>query len=465
MKLTLKLLLSFALLSCVGVRAHGDEVDGQVEAQMRKRHVPGLSLVVLRDGKVLKARGYGLANLELNVAATPDTVYEVGSLTKQVTAAAVMLLVEEGRLGLEDKLTRHLSGLPEAWNAVTVRHLLTHTSGIKTYVGTPGFELSRHLTGDEFIKAAAANLPLLFQPGAAWDYSNTNFNLLGLVVERVSGKPFWQFLEERLFRPLGMDSTRYNDHGKVVAGRADGYFWREGEWTRRDLPVWDVGAAGALLSSASDLAKWEAALQAGRVLKPSSLEQMWTPVRLSGGGSFPYGFGWSVESFRGRRLISHGGLMAGFSSYVAHYPEERLTVIVLCNRANLREFPPAGRIGIAVSSLYIPSLALGALREIADPEPQLTQTLRKALLGLLEGQPEASVFTPPSFAFQTSERGRALYKELAAHGPLKSLALLERKEEGADRTYLYRATLGQDKVYLSFVLTEGKIASVRLEEE
>jgi CubicO group peptidase (beta-lactamase class C family) len=306
---------------------------------------------------------------------------------------------------------------------------------------------------------------LLFQPGASWEYSNTNFNLLGLLVERVSGKPFWQFLEERMFRPLRMDSTRFNDHGKVVARRADGYFWRNNEWTKRDPPVWDVAAAGALLSSVSDLAKWEAALQSGKVLKPSSLEQMWTPVSLSGGGTFPYGFGWSIETFRGRKLISHGGLMTGFSSYVAHYPEERLTIIVLCNLANLREFPPAGRIGVKISSIYIPSLALDALKEIPDPEPQITQMLRSALAGLLEGKPDASLFTQPSFAFQTSERGRTLHKELAAHGALKSLSLLERRDEGADRIYLYRAMLGQDKVYLSFTLTEGKIASVRPEEE
>lgn len=464
MRLTFKLLAAFGVLLCAGVRAGADEVDRYVEAQMRKRHVPGLSLAVVRGGRVVKAKGYGLANLELNVAAAPETVYEVGSLTKQVTAAAVMLLVEEGKLSLEDKITKHLAGLPDAWGSITVRHLLTHTSGIKTYVGTPGFELSRKLTGEEFIKAAGG-LPLLFEPGASWDYSNTNFNLLGHIVERASGRPFWQFLEERIFRPLGMNATRYNDHRKVIPLRADGYFFRGGEWAKRDPPVWDVGAAGALLSSALDVAKWETALEAGEVLKAPSLEQMWTPVRLRGGGTFPYGFGWSVETFRGRRLMSHGGLMAGFSAYVARYPEERLTVVVLCNLANLLEFPPAGRIGIGVASIYIPSLALDALKEIADAEPRVTQTLRAALSGLLEGKPDDSLFAPQAFEFLNSDRGRALRAELSAHGPLQSFALLERKETGADRIYLYRAALGRDKVYLSFTLNGGKITAVRLEEE
>jgi D-alanyl-D-alanine carboxypeptidase len=464
MKLTFKLLAVFGVLLGAGVRAGADEVDRYVEAQMRKRHVPGLSLAVVRGGKIVKAKGYGLANLELNVAAAPETVYEIGSLTKQVTAAAVMLLVEEGKVSLEDKITKHLAGLPDAWGAITVRHLLTHTSGIKTYVGTVGFEVSRRLTGDEFIKAAGG-LPLLFEPGASWDYSNTNFNLLGHLVERASGRPFWQFLEERLFRPLGMNATRYNDQRRVIPSRADGYFFREGEWAKRDPPVWDVGAAGALLSTALDVAKWEAALEEGRVLKPSSLEQMWTPVGLRGGGTYPYGFGWSVETFRGHRLVSHGGIMAGFSAYVARYPEERLIVVVLCNLANLREFPPAGRIGTGVASVYIPSLALGALKEIADAETQVTQTLRTALVGLLEGKPDAPLFAPPTLDFLTSERGKSLRAELAAHGPLKSFALLERKEAGADRTYLYRAALGQDKVYLSFTMAGGKITAVRLEEE
>jgi D-alanyl-D-alanine carboxypeptidase len=464
MKLAFKLVAALALLLCVGARAGADEVDRRVEAQMRKRHVPGLSLAVVRDGKIIKAKGYGFANLELKVAAEPETVYEVGSLTKQVTAAAVMLLVEEGRVSLDDKITKHLAGLPDSWGSITVRHLLTHTSGIKTYVGTPGFELSRRLSGDEFIKAAGG-LPLLFEPGTSWDYSNTNFNLLGHIVERASGKPFWQFLEERIFRPLGMTATRFNDHRRIVPLRADGYFFREGGWVKRDPPVWDVGAAGALLSNALDVAKWETALEAGKVLKPSSLEQMWTPVSLSGGGTYPYGFGWSVETFRGHRLISHGGLMAGFSAYVARYPEERLTVVVLCNLANLREFPPAGRIGTAVSSVYIPSLALDALREAADAEPRVTQTLRAGLLGFIEGKPDASLFAPQTFAFLTSERGAALRKELSAHGPLASLALLERREEGDERVYLYRAALGRDKVYLSFTLAGGKIADVRQEEE
>ncbi|HEU4597233.1 MAG TPA: serine hydrolase domain-containing protein [Pyrinomonadaceae bacterium] len=464
MRLTSKLLAAFALLLCVGAQTLADEVDRRIEAQMRKRHVPGLSLAVLRGGKIIKARGYGFANLELQVAATPETVFEVGSLTKQFTAAAVMLLVEEGKVSLDDPAGKHLAGLPDVWGGVTVRHLLTHTSGIKTYVGTTGFELSRRLSGDEFIKAAGA-LPLLFEPGTSWDYSNTNFNLLGHLVERVSGQPFWQFLEERIFRPLGMSATRYNDHRKIVPLRADGYFFREGGWTKRDPPLWDVGAAGALLSTAHDLAKWAAALEAGKVLKPSSLEQMWTPVRVSGGASYPYGFGWSVETFRGHRLLSHGGLMAGFSAYVARYPEERLTVVVLCNLANLREFPPAGRIGIAVASAFLPSLALDTLKEITDAEPRTTSTLRGALAGFLEGEPDASHFTPPTFQFLTSERGKALRAELAAHGPLNSFALLERKETGAERTYLYRATLGRDKVYLSFTLAGGKIAGMRLEEE
>jgi CubicO group peptidase (beta-lactamase class C family) len=458
--------LAVALLLCASAApTRADDVDKYVREQMAKRHIPGVSVAVVRDGKLVKAKGYGLANLELNVPAAPDTVYEIGSLTKQFTATAVMLLVEDGKVNLDDHVAKYLERAPEAWKNITVRHLLTHTSGIFNYVGTPGFELSRHLTGDQFIKAAA-NLPVLFEAGSSWEYSNTNYTLLGHLVERASGKPFWQFLDERLFRPAGMNQTRYNDFGKVIPARANGYFWRNNEWTNRNPIVADVAAAGALLSSALDMAKWEAALSSGKVLRPASLEQMWTPVRLNNGKTFPYGFGWSVETFRGRRQMSHGGLMGGFSSYMTRFPDDRLTVIVLSNLANLRERPQAGALGIGISAIYIPSLALGALREIPDPEPQTTRKLRDALAALLDGKPEASLFTPPSLEFHTSERGRALHKEIAAHGPLKSLSLLERKEEGEDRLYLYRALVGRDKIYLSFTLTnEGKISSLRVEEE
>jgi CubicO group peptidase (beta-lactamase class C family) len=451
---------------CAAICVRADAVDDYVSAQMHARRVPGLSLAVLREGRVMKAQGYGLANIELNVAATPETVYEVGSLTKQFTAAAVLLLVEEGKVALDEKLTKYLGETGAAWGDVTVRQLLTHTSGIREFTTLPGFELSKRLTPEQMDKAIAA-LPSVFPAGTNWLYSNTNYYLLGRIVERASRQRFDEFLEARILKPLGMTATRMADPRRIIPQRAAGYQWREGAWVNRDdAALADAFAAAALASNVVDLARWEAALDSRRLLKPESFDEMWRPARLASGKSYPYGMGWSVGTFRGRRLLDHGGLMGGFSSYVARFTQERLTVIVLCNLGNTGAPGNAAPIARGVARLYIPALALDALKEMADPEPQTTRALREALVATLEGRPAQSSFTPPSYAFHTSERGHALHKSIASHGVLKSFALVERNEEGDERTYLYRAVFGSDTLYISFRLTgAGKISFLGIEED
>ncbi|HEV2705236.1 MAG TPA: serine hydrolase domain-containing protein [Pyrinomonadaceae bacterium] len=459
------LLVIVACGAAMSVRA--DAVDDYVSAQIRARHVPGLSLAVVREGRLVKAQGYGLANIELNVAATPETVYEVGSLTKQFTAAAVLLLVEEGKVSLEERLAKYLGETAStAWGDVTIRQLLTHTSGIREFSTLPGFELSKRLTPEQLDKAIAA-LPSAFPAGTSWQYSNTNYYLLGRVVERASGQRFDEFLEARIFKPLGMKATLMADPRRIIPQRASGYQWREGAWVNRDdAALADTFAAAGLASNVLDLARWETALDARRLLKPESFEQMWQPARLATGKSYPYGMGWSVGTFRGRRLLEHGGLMGGFSSYVARFTEERLSVIVLCNLGNIGVSGNAAPIARGVARLYIPTLALAALKELADPDPQTTGALREALLATLAGRPDPSSFTPQSYAFQTSERGRALHRSISSHGALRSLALVERKEEGDERTYLYRAVFGAQTLYISFRLTgAGKISFLGIEED
>ncbi|HEV2763431.1 MAG TPA: serine hydrolase domain-containing protein [Pyrinomonadaceae bacterium] len=301
---------------------------------MRERHVPGLALAVVRDGKVIKARGYGLANVELNVPVTTETVFEIGSVTKQITAAAVLLLAGDGKLSLDDRINKHLPNLPDSWADITVRHLLTHTSGVRNYTGLGGFELSRRLKRDDFIKLLAAH-PLNFRPGEQWSYGNSAYNLLGHVVESASGQSYFEFVNARIFKPLGMNSTRDRDPRNVIPNRADGYEWEDGRLVGRDHDLTDVFSAGALTSTVLDLARWDAALHTDRLLKASTRAEMWTPVRLAGGQSYPYGYGWNTLTWRGRRLVFHGGQTAGFAASIQRFTDDRLTVIVLSNLGDI----------------------------------------------------------------------------------------------------------------------------------
>lgn len=452
----------FLLIFVFAGAARADRVDDLVREQMRRRHVPGLALAVVRDGRVVKEKGYGLASVELDVPVTPETVFEIGSVSKQITAAAVMLLVEEGKLSLDDRVSKHLPGTPDSWRDVTVRHLLTHTSGLKNYTGLDGFELTERLTREQFVKLIGAH-PLAFAPGDAHSYGNTNYNLLGFIVEAASGRRYWEFVGERIFRPVGMTSAGDRDPRNVIRHRAEGYEWEGGRLVGRDYDLTDVFSAGAVVSNVRDLVKWEAALSAGRVLKPSSLEQVWTPVRLNNGKTHPYGLGWYVETLRGRRVIRHTGQTAGFAASLARYPEDRLVVVVLCN---LGTIGLAGRIGQQVAKLYAPALSLANVTPRPDPEAQTSRRLRAALEGLLGAGPAEADFTPERFKALSNESARANWQLLSAYGPLRSFDFVEAEGAGRARTLRYRAGLGVHWLLLKFVVQEdGRVAELVVEEE
>lgn len=263
--------LALAVFFSAAVLAADDEVDCYVQGQMQRLKIPGLSLAVVRNGKIIKQQGYGLADLELNAPATPASVYEIGSNTKQFTAAAVMMLIEEGKIALEDSIAKYFPGAPENWRGITVRHLLSHTSGIQNHVAVPGYLgvfktdlFGRVSPSREELLEMFFRLPLEFQPGDSWAYDNTGYYLLGVIVEQASGRSYWQFLEERIFQPLGMTATRNTDSTPVVANRASGYEWREKTFENRPALAPFIGfSAGSLLSSVEDLARWDAALPRG----------------------------------------------------------------------------------------------------------------------------------------------------------------------------------------------------------
>ncbi|WLT30831.1 serine hydrolase [Geothrix sp. PMB-07] len=290
----------------------------------------GASVLVMKDGKKLYAKGFGLASLELKVPNDPALVYRIGSVTKQFTAAAIMTLVEDGKVALDAPVSRYLDGLPEAWRPVTVQQLLTHTSGIPSYTNGPeyGAHMREDLPGLKLLETLVWTKPMDFAPGTTWKYNNSGYYLLGLIVEKASGKSYAEYLNARFFGPLGLTHTRYGTETELIPGMAPGY--SDG----KPAPYLSMGqpyAAGSLVSTAEDLARWTLALHAGKVVKPESLKLMTTPVKTTDGKEHPYGFGLSFRQSQGHRLVGHGGGINGYVCFLEADPATRAVAVVLCN--------------------------------------------------------------------------------------------------------------------------------------
>ena len=294
---------------------------------------PGAAVLVQKDGQAVLRKGYGMANLELGIPMTPENVFEVGSITKQFTAAAILLLQERGRLRVEDPITKYLPDYPTHGQTVTIENLLTHTSGIPSYTGLP--EWYPHIREDmkpADVAALFQDKPLEFTPGERWVYDNSGFFLLGMIVEKVSGKTYEQFVEEEIFRKLGMTHSRYGHSEEIVPLRAAGY--SKGDQGFRNtsfISMTQPYAAGALMSTVDDLAIWGRALQSEALLKKASLDRMLTAHRLPSGVSTQYGYGIGVLDFRGTHVLRHGGDIPGYTADVIWAPEERLFVAILSN--------------------------------------------------------------------------------------------------------------------------------------
>jgi len=358
------LLLSLLIATCSPARA--DAVDEYVKAQMQSLHIPGLSIAVVEKGRVIKAAGYGLANVETDTPATPETVYKIASLSKQFLATAVMLLVEEGKIGLDDKAEKYLNGAPESWKNITVRHLLTHTSGI---VRDPSdYHPYKEQAPAEVIESVYP-VPLLFQPGEKWLYSNIGYYVLSEIIGKASGKAWSDFISERVFAPAGMTSTRTITVTAIVPHRASGY-----EQTERGMVNAEnwiaMRPSGAFLSTVLDLAKWDAFMDSRGPITTASRKRMRTPVSLNNGASADYGFGWYVDSFLGRARVHHDGQYPGFRSDYERFEEDQLSVIVLANSGSSR----VDSLAVKIAGFFAPALATPPFTVTASTPVQLVPT-------------------------------------------------------------------------------------------
>ena len=449
-----------AVFTMAGVLAWADQVDDFVESAMRQQKVPGLALAVMRDGAVVRAKGYGLANVELDVPVKPETVFQSGSMGKQFTATAIMMLVEEGKIGLDDRITKYFPTGPGSWKDITVRRLLTHTSGIKDYTDSD-LNLRQDYSEDDLLKKVES-FPLDFKPGEKWSYSNSGYMLLGILIHKVTGQFYGDFLQERVFKPLGMNTTRIINEADIIPNRAAGYRLMKGQLKNQEWvsPSLNTTADGSLYFTVLDLAKWDAALYTEKLLKHSSLEQMWTPVKLNDGKTYPYGFGWFVHEMNGHKMLEHDGAWQGFTTSISRYVDDKLTVVALTNLDSLHSRP--SEIVHGVAGLYVPELTPPPPpKAIEDKEPNVTMLFRNFLSATAQGKADPDMFTRQARKQWFPDRVKGWQHVLEDLGEVKSIELLERKEEGGLRGYKYRVNFADRPVNFTLKLDrENKIAEL-----
>ncbi len=419
----------------------GDRIDHYVRAEMERQKIPGVAVSVVSNGVVIKAAGYGLANVEHGVPVKPETIFQSGSLGKQFTAAAVMLLVEDGTMALSDSITKFLPNAPESWRPITVYSLLTHTSGIPEY--TQGaIDLRRDYTEDE-LSRFAFGLKLEFAAGARWNYSNTGYVLLGILIRKASGRFYGDILSERVFGPLGMKTARIISEEDIVPNRASGYRLVKGELKNQEwvAPILNTTADGSLYFSVLDLIAWDKGLSAEAVLKPESWVKVFEPAKLNSGKTYPYGFGWSVDEEFGQKSQQHGGSWQGFQTFISRYLGDALTIIVL---ANLAEAKP-DKFVEGIAAIMNPKLTKPEPTPIPDGEPRVTARLKSLLSATAEGR-----LAPEEFAYLRAglfPEGAKRYAQLL-HGLSEPsrVDLVERRELGDDRVYTYEVVYADKKI-------------------
>lgn len=319
--------------------------------QSYKPNEPGAAVIVVKDGKVLFRKGYGMANLELGVPVEPDMVFRLGSITKQFTAVAVLMLAEQGKLSLSDEITKFLPDYPTKGHKITVEHLLNHTSGIKSYTSMPEWlALWRKDTTVKELIDLFKDQPMDFAPGEKWSYNNSGYFLLGAIIEKASGQTYQDFVEKNIFAPLGMKHSYYDNTSRIIPRRVTGYSkGSEGFRNAAYLSMFQPFAAGSLMSSVDDLALWDAALYTDKLVKQESLKRAWTASLLTNKKSAHYGYGWSLSSYEDRALIEHSGGINGFATYAVRVPDQRTYVAILTNR----DWMSPGLVGFKIAALTI----------------------------------------------------------------------------------------------------------------
>jgi CubicO group peptidase (beta-lactamase class C family) len=419
----------FWLLMAQGARA--DAIDRYVQAQLKESKIPGVAVAVIHNGHAVRMRGYGLADVERKVPVTPVTVFEIGSITKQFTATAIMMLVEQGKIDLEEPIAKYLPDVPATWKTITIRQLLNHTSGIPDYEEIMGYGGYRNPMTPVQVMAVVAEKPLDFAPGTRWNYSNTGYYLLTLIIEKVSGERYAQFLHEHIFGPAGMVHTRSSEPVDIIPNRAAGYEYKDGRLENRDpMQPTATGGAGMIVSTLGDLAKWDRLLNRKSLLREESYAKMWADAPLADGKLSGYGLGWFVSPVKKHRSARHSGQTAGFTADLWRLPDDHLTVIVLGNMYG----GPVEQISGHIARTLIPDLRY---RSIPDPNPAIGKSLFEFYSHRLDSEVYAGPLTP-DYAAKRKSGWTAGFDYFKSIGPPKSIELVEILHDETGTAYRYR---------------------------
>ncbi|MDC7998822.1 serine hydrolase [Gilvibacter sediminis] len=329
-------LLCFVIVASGSLSLHAQDLQSNVDNMLAAQYpadAPGISALIAKDGKVIYKNAFGLANMELSVPMNPENVFELGSITKQFTAVAILMLQEAGKLNVEDPITKFFPDYPTDGNDIKIHHLLNHTSGIKSYTGMQSFQYNarKDMTPTEIIDFFK-NEPMDFKTGEQWLYNNSGYIILGAIIEQVSGMSYEAFIQENIFDPLGMKHSYYGSKTKLIPNRAWGYQptdsgWRNADYLSMSLPY----AAGSLMSNVEDMLIWQEALNDGKLLPNEKLAAAFVNTTLNNGDPTYYGYGWQVNEVNESPSVEHGGGIFGYNTYGLYLPEEDVYVIALCN--------------------------------------------------------------------------------------------------------------------------------------
>lgn len=436
------------------------KIDEIALGSLASQATAGMSIAVVKQGRVIYSRGYGFASIELQDGVRDSTLYEIGGITKEFTAASILQLVDDGRISLDDPLSKFVPGFPRAKD-ITVRELLNMTSGIPDYTDQPDFAKSvQNSTTPADIVATLKGLPLDFEPGTQWEYSNTNYVLLGMVIERASAKSYGNYLFDSVFRTLGMISTVYGNSGATSPNIATGYTF-DGARLKPDTP-WNLDwaySAGGIVSNVLDLAVWDAALLQGKAVALPTLRTMWTPVSLKDGTNVPYGFGWTIESLYGHREIDDNGGLPGYNGRNATFPNDSFDIVVL---ANSQAFD-AGPVVRQVFEVFYPPT-----KEQIDAQKQgddaALARARDVFRRLQSGTLDASQLTARAAKRVTAKMLAQAKSSLGRLGAPTKFEQTDKYLFGTSTFYYYRLTFKQGQLRFSLSLDPaGKVGDVSVD--
>ncbi len=433
----------------------------------QRTEAPGVVGAILRDGVVTEVFAWGGADCAGNGAANVNAAYEIGSISKHVTAVALLRLWEQGRVNLDAPAGDYLNDIPEAWRRVTLRQLATHTSGVPDYEEAGGYGVYETEPTHAQVYAIVADRPLDFEPGTRWSYSNTGYFLLSLVVERASGEHFGDYLRTQLFEPLGMRHTFMGGYAPAGVQLAQGCRPGEGEDAAR-IPVRPIHelstyGAGGVSTTLQDWALWNEALFAGHLLSPEAMNVMLTPQLLADNSSTGYGFGLFPDEFRGVRRVRHDGQTQGFVADYEHFPDQDVSIVTFANMYG------AGVMAVARSLVFhaLPQLSYDQIAVPADPDPARTQASRRALRQALLGEQPADLLSDDMRGFAANAQyaeARAQMRIYADHADDFVYLRSDPPEDGYER-HVYKLALDGETTYIAFMWREGLVYGMQRMDE